>query len=527
MKYGKKIGSGFWNFLRRKKSEPNTTIRKLPLYPPRYGFSQQTPISNSFKPFNYETQNERREFFPEYESYRNSSDRMFAFIYQKYKNKNQPYNPLKISLTPAERSELKTAIFKEMNSMGILHKNLTQDSLNNLIKALFGLKTDNEVKAFNEEFIRVESTIPESGVSKGLKPLRPFSYFSRLIPALLKSEREMQYTSNQEMYMCIQKDIAKNTYRSLNSDDCVFITRSIPHLFRHLLGNFIISNVFYIVLNPIFFPVGTERTKSKTYNTTINSKFNEPVSVKMFTLNKISFIQDAFQNGGLQLIHPRLGLLLQEQLPTLWNKSCFNTKTIKSSTGRSLDLIDRVVILTLQKYAAIRRYMWTKDPNSASQIYQVNPLSITNELRDPGSVLSSSIITDKNRHSEYFDILRDIPTYMKFDKAVFNKEFIENQQWASNKNTVKYKSIDDPALNNILPKNCNYWAIPAQFKDLETTSIPKLNEMEQVEQQTRNNSSFANMPRPQLNSLSTNETIGTGTGTGTGGKRRNKTRKNR
>lgn len=505
-KYGRKIGAGFLNFFRRKKGEPTTTIKQIPTYPPRGYRTTITNKYNSLKPFSYNVKNERREFFPDYESYRDASERMFAFIYQKYKR--QIYNPKEITLTVNERNELKMAIYKQLKQVGAINGKLNDTKLKQIMKNLFGLETDKDIKDFNEEYISVESTSPQYGPSAGLKPLRPYTYISRLIPALLKSDREIQYTSNQEMYMCIQTDLAKNTYKTLNSDDCVFTTRSIPHLFKHLLGNPIITNVFYMVLNPLYFPVGPERTSGKTFNTSINSGFNEPVSIKMKTLNKISFIQDAFQNKGLQLIHPRLGLLLQEQLPTLWNKSCFNTKNSKAVSGRQFDLIDRIVILTLQKYAAIRRYMWSKDPNITALIYQVNPISISNELRNISQVLPSSVITNKNRESESFSYLKDIPTYMEFDEQAFLKEFIENQQWASNSNKIRYKSLSDTALDNILPKNCNFWIIPTStdsptftspnvpFRASEETIIPSLSE---------------------LNNINENNSIG--------GKRFNKTRK--
>jgi hypothetical protein len=486
-KYGRRLGAGFFNFFRRKKTEPNTTVRRLPAYPPRgYSIPFKSKI-DSLEPFSYDVNNERREFFPEYEPYRDASERMFAYIYQKYKR--QPYNPEEIKLTVEQRTELKKAIYKQLKDVGALNGKLDDDKLKQIMKKLFGLETEEDIKEFNAEYVRVESTTPQYGPSAGLKPLRPYSYLARLIPALLKSDRELQYTSNQEMYMCVQSDLAKNTYRTLNSDDCVFITRSIPHLYRHLIGNPNIANVFYMVLNPLYFPVGPERTSGKTFNTSINSRFNEPVSIKMKTLGKISFIDDAFENNGLQLVHPRLGLLLQEQLPNLWNKSCYNTRNSKSVSGRSLDFVDRVVILTLQKYAAIRRYMWSKDPNVTALIYQVNPISISNELRNISQVLPSTVVTNKNRQSESFSYLRDIPTYMEFDERDFLKEFIENQQWASNSSKVRYRSLLDPALDNILPKNCNSWTIPAKagpvsftsptapFKASEETAIPALSEI--------------------------------------------------
>lgn len=481
-KYGRRVGAGWFSNLFKKKTKPNMTIKRYSAYPPR-GYS--IPVKNkihTLKPFNYTVKNEQRNFFPDYESYKDASERMFAYVYQKYKQ--IPYDPKIIKLTVDQRNELKRAIYKQYKQIGALNGRLDADKLKQLMKNLFGLKTDEDIKEFDAEYVTIESTSPEYGPSAKLKPLRPYTYLTRLIPALLKSDREIQYTSNQEMYLCSRTSVAKNTYKTLDSDDCVFITRSIPYLFKHLLGNPTIANVFYMVLNPLYFPVGSERMRSKTFNTSVNSKMNEPVSIKMRTLNRISFIQDAFKNKGLQLVHPRLGLLIQEQLPNLWNSSCYNTKNSKSISGRNLDLVDRIVILTLQKYAAIRRYMWSKDPNITALIYQVNPISISNELRNISQILPSSVITNKNK--EYLNYLRNIPTYIKFDEKAFLKEFIGNQQWASNSTIIRYKSLLDPALDNILPKNCNFWTIPANadpmsftsptapFKKSEETIIPPL-----------------------------------------------------
>ena len=304
-----------------------------------------------------------------------------------------------------------------MYNSGSKRATYNETQQNDIIKNMFGI-TDDDMKAFEERYREVEGVSPSVGASAGLLPLKPFGYISRLIPALLKTDREIDYTSNQEMYICSPRDLAKNTAQTLNSDECVLLVRSVGALYKNLIHNPIFTNAFYMVLSPEYFPVGGETLKANTFNTSIDSSSNITVSIVMKHLPKVSFVRDAFENGAIELFHPRLALLFQEQTPDLWSAGYFNTR------GKGYDIIDRIVILTLQKYAAIRRYMWTKDPMMAAAVYKVNPKSISNELRDPQAVLPSRVISQKNRESALFNVLQRIPTYSGFDEKAFIKEFL-------------------------------------------------------------------------------------------------------
>jgi hypothetical protein len=475
----RKWGGGLFNFLRSKfgtQRKPQK-IQSLPKWPPRGYSSPSASVKNeSILPLEAEAESNGRQFFPDYESYKDASQRMFAYVYQMYKQSEKPfdertYDAKKITLSPQERSELKKAFVRAMYNIGQGRATYNEAQLDDMTKRMFGL-ADADMDAFRQKYIEVESTSPGSGPSIGLPPLRPFGYISRLIPALLKTDREINYTSNQEMYICSPRNYAKNNARTLNSNECVLLVRSIPALYKNLIHNPIFTNAFYMVLSPQYFPVGGETIKADVFNTSINSTSNITVSIVMKHLTKVSFVQDAFENGAIELFHPRLGLLFQEQNPDLWGRAYFNTK------GRGLDILDRIVILTLQKYAAIRRYMWTKDPMLTATVYKVNPKSIANELRDPYSVLPETVISQKNRESALFNVLKRIPSYSGFDEKAFLKEFIENQRWASG-GRIKYKSVMDPALDKILPRDV--WALPGPYKEVESVRIRPLPELQEVE----------------------------------------------
>jgi len=103
-------------------------------------------------------------------------------------------------------------------------------------------------------------------------------------------------------------------------------------------------------------------------------------------------LNSSFEAGAIYVFDPKLALLIQEPTLQINNKKFNMWKSPYYTTIDDKDLNEvakgiRITILTLQKYAAIRRYMWSKDPDYASEVYKRDPKDIINELRDPYSLL--------------------------------------------------------------------------------------------------------------------------------------------
>jgi len=115
----------------------------------------------------------------------------------------------------------------------------------------------------------------------------------------------------------------------------------------------------------------------------------------VFPINALPYIlgiSDSFKAGAIYVFDPKLALLMQESplkfigdSDNMWKAPYYTTIDGKNLNKFSNGI--RITILTLQKYAAIRRYMWSKDPDYASEVYKKDPKDIINELRDPYSLL--------------------------------------------------------------------------------------------------------------------------------------------
>jgi len=134
-------------------------------------------------------------------------------------------------------------------------------------------------------------------------------------------------------------------------------------------------------------------------------------TAKRDSLIKIDKIIEAFESRKMALVDPKLGVFIQKQYPELW---------ALSYKLDYLDDVDRIVLLTLQKYAVLRRYQWTHEPSWCSDVY-------THSYKEPYMAY------------ELLNPQLDFDGY-QFNIEEFQEEFIGNQQWAGK---VKYKSLKD------------------------------------------------------------------------------------
>jgi len=171
------------------------------------------------------------------------------------------------------------------------------------------------------------------------------------------------------------------------------------------------------------------------------------------------------------LIEPRLGFLFQKEAPELWNRHYWlpkfsgeqnllrnynNQSNTRSNNGSRMYLnesiinlvrkpntvvdILRIVLLTLQKYSALRRFAFTKSPEWCSKIYSDYYVNNAVELLRPDIDFLSYGHTFSNEEFE-----RESYGYV-FNRKEFDKEFQDNQVWANSNKMILFKSFDDPKL---------------------------------------------------------------------------------
>lgn len=288
------------------------------------------------------------------------------------------------------------------------------------------------------------------------KPFVSASFFGRLLPEVLRTRRELERYAS--IVDCVNG--SKTIRKSLMSDYCVMLTNDYDQYVRYLKmsesdpgGTIKFVEDSWIVLHPYYFS-SFDHLKP-FYESThrfANSKF----------LLTYPCILDAFTRKGMAIISPRLGFVLQKEAPELWNQNYWlpkfdprrpnyneysnerfnrndflgnSRKNPISNTNLALvrtnsPLVDahRIVILTLQKYAAARRWLWTRDPVQCSEIYERNYM-------DP------EIAVELLRPDIGFE-------GYEFDKDAFDEELLDNQRWTSG--NVYFRSFDDVRLKTFL-----------------------------------------------------------------------------
>lgn len=383
----------FRNFLRKPRAvpEPEPILTQIPKYP-----TMNTQLLTA-----------RRAAESEQASFGSEMDRIFAWMYQKYKK--TPQNLSIEKLTPQQLSELRRAALLQMSQTGKVQQPKDQ---NDFSQALFGVS----VNEFNRELAAIEKRIPKSG----LKPTSPAGSLPRLLSLLMKTDREMEQTKNKERYWCNAME-GSDSIKSLKNVTCIAVDSSIPRWLsvkEELPG---LEHTLFVIVNPRFYP-NDQRYKQNQYNL---SAGRQPDMILSNELEKVSFVRDALDSrNGVTLIHPRLGFLILREFPQLWSE--------QTSQGSRLGKAEMITLLTLQKQAAIRRQMWTKDPKLAGEVQSSHPLDIANELRAPYFELQGP----DNRESS------------KFDSKEFFRELRENQIWAIG--YVKQDSQSDPGLDSWL-----------------------------------------------------------------------------
>lgn len=349
----------------------NTNLNKLnKLENAEFGASSNVRVSNYLMPG--ETQKPTRKNSIPIISLKQGLEYAFVFAYLKYKG--LPLDPTILRLTSDQKTELRNAL-----------QSYDSKDINTFAKEVFHTTVDqfdNELQAWEKH------NEPIQFGNRQMLGQSYAGYLGRLVPHILRSERDEQYLYNTNMmYQC-----SGNTSTSLNAknihNNCIAVYGSLQKYIDFHEGHY---DKLYIVVNIPFLASSAVTLKSEAF---LDS----------------SFILDSFAHKNVLLIHPRLGWILQKQYLELW---------ALSYKLDYLDDVDRIVLLTLQKYAVLRRYEWTHEPSWCSDVY-------THSYKEP--YMAYELLNPQLGFDGY-----------NFDMNEFQQEFIANQKWAGK---VKYKSLD-------------------------------------------------------------------------------------
>ena len=366
----------------------------------------------------------------------------YAFVFAYQKMKNIPLNNTILRLTPEQLNELRATLKNAINN---------RKSFDEIAVEVFNCKDENE---FNDQLKKWESPNNLIKVGNVVKISQSYAGFlGRLIPHILRTDKELRYVYNSGIeYQC--NELSSNTSKTLDNN-CIIVYKNLNNYNLYSEG---LDNKLYIIIN-IEIPQNFLIIKSNKFMMT-------------------SYIKDTFSEGLMLLIHPRLGFIIQKEYPEIWSNKYWMTE-------RRIDSIDRIVILTLQKYSALRRYFGASyipsnssdrvyDQSWCSLLYKSNPFEpyIAYELKNPQISIGEypiSMIQDKS-----------------FDEE-FLKELIDNQVWANSANEedykrrkvsgdtygIRYRTFKD--LDKLLPtsegfKPKFFW----QFYDSKNKDTPKI-----------------------------------------------------
>jgi hypothetical protein len=286
------------------------------------------------------------------------------------------------------------------------------------------------------------------------------------------------------------------------------------------------TNGYSIILSPEYLPEAPRQQSMEipNINKIIYNYYDPylmtPQFIRAEMLDKVSFVQDAFINKAVYVIDPRLAYLMHFQMPTLCTEYFVKLFEIR------LDGIDKITILTLLKYAAMKRFMWTKDPKYAAQVYLVDPQLIIHELYTLDTMLPDTtslpkedfkdgytIFDDKFDSSKLYTLtdelpLENVPYSNEYTKEQFlidiNEELQSNQKWLCK--CVKYKNYDNffEKTNGKFSKNVNekimrnnmFWPNKNNFKPGQKIKILRRRDIERIIDEKIAKSKGLNAPPP-------------------------------
>jgi hypothetical protein len=347
-------------------------------------------------------------------------NRVFVMLYLKYKKsplltndsivtsytiKNNPDFPLE--LTHEQLNELRRVVKDYIEAHPTDNYDILIDNLSNDI---FNTPINN----MREDIHNWEK--PGIFIYRGNKcftVMQGDTTLNRTIQTLLLSDLEHKYKLEISSYTCLPPN---PIYEPDPSQRCIHIFNSIyEYNPRKSLYDDSIAFEYIVIKN-----------------------FNSGGMYDFKKFNEFTFLQKLISEGKLILIHPHLGFIIQKMYPEVWASSYWFPSNI--------DSITKIVLLTLQKYSALRRYDATGDDSWSSYLYKQNPFepSTAYELKNPQIILGN----------------------YEFNEAEFLEELIVNQIWAVSLNEDDFKRRK--AYYNSKKASGNTYGIPYKtLKDLD------------------------------------------------------------
>jgi len=316
-KYRNRRGGGFFNSVRslftRKKVAPAPAPQTVPVVaplgvtgPPTQKQQQEkkpwysiftrkrvaptpapvvNPLTNPVKPEDICLKPANVRPFIRDENFMEAYNRSLVFLY--YKMKQQPIPARKFLLAQEETNELKFAVQGFEGDFEAMAQTLFHE----------------DIATLNNELADYEQHIPDRILNKGTNYQRCAFDISRSLPRLisliLKSDGMLKYIADYSDNVCNPTMNPMQPVTSLQSKTaCVTVATSIEQLENFPEEG---RSGSYIIVDPKYFP------DSSTV----------PINLKVNRLLSISFIIDAFKNGGVKAIEPTLLSIIQKEAPEL------------------------------------------------------------------------------------------------------------------------------------------------------------------------------------------------------------------
>jgi len=338
---------------------------------------------------------------PPFETTGESMNRLYVFLYLKMKNdpklndeflKNahtQPNDPTPYKLTDVQLNEL-------VNAIELVNSENTSQISNSVFHT--------QIDELNRQLRLWEKsgTVIYYGLYSKIAN-SPASFIDRAIPTLINKKRNYTFNTNNFWARNLQpKTNAKNL-----KNNVIGVFKSIEQFLHYTNNEIFDSKNMYIVIN--------------------YARLQNYIPVKSEDFTKISFVKDAFSEGKISLISPKLGFIIQKTYPYLWLKKLWS--------GYKNDLY-KIAFLTLQKYAALRRFYFSNDDGLSAEIYTTKPSIVQLEVE------SDSTINNSNYNNMY--------------NTEFVTELIQNQMWVLSTSEEDYRQrIETNNLEGVKYHNLN------------------------------------------------------------------------
>jgi hypothetical protein len=252
-----------------------------------------------------------------YESYKSAINRLFLALYSHLNAAITPnYIPLSSNQTmlTAQQKEVFRKVLRTYVSKNTNGKDIVDEE--RFAREALGFES---LDALNKEIQKVEAVGQPIQDVVLLRPAKAESYagyFGRIYPVILSSDRTVNYRQNWEQNICAYKhEINQNIpIRSLQENRCIVILHNKKHWdiilseYQLVYGDTatIGPGFPYILVDEKFFP---QMNNIPFPYTRINAS----------KLMNVSYVLDAFQQGGIQEIQPDLAKVIAQEYKELWN----------------------------------------------------------------------------------------------------------------------------------------------------------------------------------------------------------------